>query len=175
MQYTFIDILDKRIIIDVKEASFINTFLKTKEMPLLNTFNEEKTYKQVVYGAILYNETEPSIDHFQRMEYMFAYPVAGGYNQLSIIDIHLLATMVSGGLTFTPFAALVESDTELTVSPEAGISAFLRYDDMDILTNLINRECIYAIREIETQQPDSLNWRRNLNEEHLLKVALEVK
>ena len=177
MQYSIIKIANNPVIIDAKEGHFLNTFIKTQQMPPVQPFREESTYHSVVCGAILHNEGCESINPRDWVGYMFAYPHADGYNMLTITDIHLTPTMASGGLTFTPFAALVESDIELNPASGQCISAFLRYDDMDIITNFINRECIYAMKEIKNGN-DTLevkNWKRGINDEHLLEVALSIK
>lgn len=176
MQYTTIKLVNRPVIIDLKEAEYLNTFIRTKELPLLQNYNEENAQQSVVYGAALHNEGCDTIEHRKWMECAFAYPHTIGYGLLSILDIYLTPTMVSGGLRFTPFAALVESDCPLSVSNEQGVSAFVRFDDMDIVTNLINRECIYAIRQVvDLTSVNKQTWRRAINEDTMLQVAFSVK
>lgn len=173
MQYSSIKLLERQMIIDTQEGLIINTFLKTKEMPQLTAFDDKNTYKTIVYGAALHNKGCEDIDHAKWTGFMFAYPTGDGYKLLSLKEMHLCPTMMSGGLTFTPFAALVESDIPLDVTSHRGVSAFLRYNDMDIITNMLNRECIYAIRAIE-DKANFNNWRKNVDEEQLIQIALSI-
>lgn len=176
MQYTSIKIINKSIIIDIKEAQILNTFIKNKSLPQLHDIDETSIKKTVVYGAVLHNEACETIDHKQWLECAFAYPDEAGYNSLSILDIHLTPTLIGGGLRFTPFAALIESDKRFSIDETQGISAFLRYDDLDIITNMINRECIYAIRYIvEDSTTEKSNWRRSINEDKILEIAFSIK
>jgi hypothetical protein len=177
MQYSKINVIDRQIIVDKREGIFINSFLIKKEIPRIFDFNEETIIKNIVYGAVLHNPGIESIDFHNWLGYLFAYSVEDGLCMLSITDIHVTATMVSGGLTFTPFAAIVESDRELIVTETEGLSAFLRYNDMDIITNILNRDGIYAIREVEKQKDliDSFNWKQRIDEAHLVELALLIK
>jgi hypothetical protein len=159
MQYRLVNLLNHPMILDKTETQFIRSFLKTKEMPPLYPFNEESASQAVAYGAALHNKEFDTIDHKQWLGYLFAYPHSEGYRLLSIVDIHISPTLMSGGLIFTPFAALVESDSKLHITPEMGITAFLRYEDMDIITNVLNRQCVYAIRGIEAKANIS-NWKK---------------
>jgi hypothetical protein len=174
MQYSIIKLLERQMIIDIQEGKIISAFLKTKQLPPLEEFNEKKSHKYIVYGAALHNKGHETIDHQKWSGYVFAYPDKEGYKQLLIADMHTCPTMMSGGLTFTPFAAIVESDIQLNVTQEHGISAFLMYHDMDIITNMLNRECLYAIRGIETNANLS-NWRKNIDDAQLIQIALGIK
>lgn len=175
MQYTTIKLVNRPVIIDLKEADYLNTFIRTKEMPQLQLYNNETAQQTVVYGAVLHNEGCDTIEHRKWLECAFAYPQTTGYGLLSILDIQLAPTMVSGGLRFTPFAALVESDCPLNLSNEQGVSAFVRFEDMDIVTNLINRECIYAMRQaVEASSVTKQTWRRAVNEDTMLQVAFSI-
>lgn len=176
MQYAVITLKDKKILVDAKEVIFLDKFFKENKMPNFQEFNEEKdSIKNVVYGSILHNGKVEFIEHRKWLGFAFAYPSLEGYKSLSILDIHTLQTKNKGKLLFTPFAALIESDIELKITQNTGISAFLRYGNLDILTNVLNRECIYAIRATEKRKKfDNSNWKDCIDESRLLKTALSI-
>ncbi len=176
MQYSRINLLNRPMIIDVREGEIIQSFVKTKSLPNHDEFDHAKKTKYIVYGAALHNEGCEEINHREFLKKPFAYPFEDGYKTLSIVDMYTISTIHSGGLTCTPFAALIETDTELdTEKPK--ISAFPKKEDMDIITNMLNRECVYAIEEIETRQEvlDAISWKSTIDDAHLLEVAMAIK
>lgn len=176
MQYSIVNLLNHPVILDRREGAFINTFVKEKTMPALVEQQGKDRVKQMVYGAVLHNEACETIEHRQWLGFEFAYPQTDTYGMLSIIDIHLTPTMSSGTLTFTPFAALVETHAELNANNEC-VSAFLRYDDMDIITNVLNRECVYAIKEMKVlnSETECKSWKRNIDEDKMLELAFAIR
>lgn len=177
MQYTKIKLLNRPMIIDVQEGDIITTFLKSKQMPALQGFEPREVIRSVVYGAALHNEGCEQINHRGQVGCLYAYPQAGGYTLLMVKDIHTAPTLVSGGLTFTPFAALVESNGPLEVAEGKGLSAFLRHEEMDIITDMLNRECVYAIREIECRPEEGSrsSWKCAIDEDRLLEIAMGIE
>lgn len=174
MQYSRITLVNRPMIIDKKEGLLLNNFLKTKSMTPLQEACGEITHKYLVFGAALHNEGCEKINHEMGIGSAFAYSQTEDFNTLTIQGLHLTSSLVSGGLTFTPFAALVESHIELNPDTEECISAFLRNEEMDIITNLLNRECIYAMKEFKKLDENTRNWRSGINDERLLEIAFGI-
>jgi len=176
MQYSIVTILKHPVILDSKEGVFINTFVKEKTMPAIEEFEEDGRVNLFVYGAVLHNEGCEKINHKELLGKTFIYPKTESYGTLTFVDMYLLPILSNSRLSFTPFSAHIRITPELTSDKDC-ISAFLRYDEMDIITNILNRECIYAIKETKVLQNEEecKNWRRYSNEDRMLEIAFSIK
>lgn len=176
MGFRKIVLLGHAMIMNQEETVMLNTFLKTKQYPMISAAAATAEMTSIVYGAILHNDGCTETDHKKLVGRTFIYGRDGSFEQMKIKDFHLVLTLVAGGLTFTPFAALVQTEQAICLPETEAFAAFLRIDEMDVITNLLNREYVYAIKEVVTPSRATTvsDWKRRIDDTRLIEVAMTV-
>jgi len=73
-----------------------------------------------------------------------------------------------------PFAALVRSrDAHILTDADGGVSYFIRYEDLDPVTNLLNRPGIFFFKEVRDTPAGDLSgeWKSFIEEDRVLKAG----
>lgn len=180
MQYRKINIQDDlNIIVDPYEVNTIMNSLSEGIRINVKSPNISDIKLKVVYGAII-PQVHSSIEEFDEevsnsVGRALGYILNGNCILLELKDILLADNPLDNGNL--PFAALINTDLLIGTSKHS-ISAFLRYSNLCVEDNIINRSCIFAINKQEDRIKSILteyNWRSIIDKDRMLRIAKGIK
>lgn len=172
---------DKFILWSVDEAcAFQQTDMKN--IPQYAPIQPEDNAKyHLVYGSLIPNPLydKDNLDFTKFVEKYQAYAFAtlfednvyiSGYSGIKLLNQKIYCNYI-------PFAALLQTSLNLNYRLDYGFGypLFLYTPDVDIFTNIINRQCVLCIRDIEKSFTEyTEDWEKYINEEHCLATAKEL-
>ncbi|WP_026883647.1 hypothetical protein [Clostridium akagii] len=180
MQYAIIEInKEKNIsrIIDASELYELKNLKKGEDIKEISP-NENELILKLVYGAIVpqYDTDIAEIEAGVKMSInkALAYVKDGIANEFELVDIKLLNSEIENKI---PFSALIHTNLKIDNKKHQSMSAFLRYKNMKVQDNILNRFGIFAIKEQENRIKEVLskdNWKSFIDENRALRVASKV-
>ena len=199
MKYAFFQFnSDIRLLIDAEEYEFPLMKLLDMEKDQRKHFMDsikiiQHNYKilplYLVYGAFLPNNTLNSdevINHIELckdhvlMTFRWTTTFTRQCETIGIVDIATFLPQKQLRLLpfWIPIAALVHapSISELT-NDGAGVSYFLRYEDLNAFDNLLNRPGIFCFKNVsdESGKCSNTDWKKHIDEKKLLRIFNEIR
>jgi hypothetical protein len=95
-------------------------------------------------------------------------------------DIQFFDAIGSGGWRKFPFAALIGTIEDIPKPERQALTFFPRYYEMDVLTNILSRPFLLAVKGEETRATSSLkdrkdNWRDFIRGERVQRIAAKCR
>lgn len=180
MQYAFLQITDKyKCLVDANELLTLNSNLgEFKENPL----DDSSFIFKIFYGAyfpqrdkkLSYQSALEHIDNAKDKWLIHLSKHDGIY--MGIKDLVIL----SDNSNKIPFASLVSVPPSFELNKKGQAkTAFLRWHNLDIITNLINRDGLFSfVREERRNMNDIIltpdNWKTKIDEKRAIKNAASI-
>jgi hypothetical protein len=184
-----------RILVTAQEIMLMDRVVASgvpdKDLPLVELAENEDLPLKVVYG--LYMPARPETtgqmaaeDAAKAVGYGLAFLDKSGVGQiLGLTDLWLFPPLVrrcahgteDSGRNF-PFAALVETRHEFDNTSTQSVAAFLRYGNLSLMTNILNRPGVFAIHRQERRSktvPTQDNWRGLVDQKRACETAARVR
>lgn len=172
------------VIIDIEELSHLNEYMeslkgskKTKSPEYTRVEPKEDNRLVLVYGVLI-PQYDTDLDNWEQ--------ILSKYKEYAFVTLAEEKLFLSAYKDFKifeekrvyeysiPCALLLDTSLDLSKKKEYGFgyTSFLRYKDLDIFTNILNRQFLFCLGEIETSFNDDLeNWKKYINKEKLINVA----
>ncbi|HCL5312716.1 TPA: DNA topoisomerase III [Salmonella enterica] len=185
MQYALFDAGERKFLLDANEFYLLKNWQKN-QVKELSDFNESENSFYLCYGGYLLNPdvSEQSVDaRLKSMEnfWLTAIDEYGRYfYQVALYSIHPFPLIRNGHQRIVPFAALIKSDNHIISKIAAksfSVTAFLRIADWDIVTNILNREGLFAFNSLEFRHKETLseeNWRTFIDKNRMFRCCRRI-
>lgn len=183
MQYALFDAGNRRFLLDANEFSLLKDW-KNKQVEELSGFCESEHPYYVCYGGYLLNPDIPDSDICERLKQMEGFWLAAiddttlNCHQIAFYSVHTLPLISIGYQKIVPFAALIKSEDciiqKISTKSDFAVSAFLRVNEWDVATNILNREGIFAFKGVEMRFKEPVseeNWKRLISEDRAIRCA----
>ena len=183
MQYALFDGQKRKFLLDATEFGVLKDWKDNPVRELLD-FNESNQPYYLCYGGFLLNPDVSDNDICERLEKLEGFWLAAiddtalNCHQIAFYSIHTLPVISIGYQKIVPFAALIKSDDciiqKIATKSDFAVSAFLRVQEWDIVTNILNREGIFAFNGVEMRFKEPVNednWQRLISEERAIRCA----
>ncbi|ECC3818634.1 DNA topoisomerase III [Salmonella enterica subsp. enterica] len=183
MQYALFDAGNRKFLLDAIEFGLLKDW---KENPAkeLSDFDESSHPYYLCYGGYLLNPDVSDLDIRERLKKLENFWLAAiddtalNCHQIAFYSIHTLPVISVGYQKIVPFAALIKSDDcmiqKIATKSDFAVSAFLRVQEWDVATNILNREGIFAFNGVEMKSKEPVseeNWKRFISEERAIRCA----
>ncbi|PIE92794.1 hypothetical protein CO726_24830 [Bacillus fungorum] len=176
MQYALWEIKERLFLVDAEEYSALTTKGEYKQ----DEPTEEESLKKLVYGSFKiqadYDKKEAIEEAKNSVGYALGHIKGKTCHYIELLDLELREDqeVLHGEI---PFSALIRTDLKIPRKNEPAISAFLRYGNMEIGDNILNRFGIFAIKGEEKGLTNLTkeNWKEFINEKKEIKVAELLK
>lgn len=182
-QYAAMKVGERFVIMEAGEVALIDNFLETRcegeKQPVFPCIEPEEGGKPVLaYGVLIPQYDSGEKNWTEELEkykdYAFGTVIDEKLYLSAYREFELFEEQVLYG-THIPCALLMDTCIDLTQEREYGFgrTAFLIYQDMGILDNMLNREFLFCIGGIEEvfHGDDLSNWTKYINTEKLMKTA----
>lgn len=183
MQYAALKLGKDYIIFDVEEYEHFDEWMETrkdKQQPTYEEIEPENEKLQLVYGVII-PAFESNIEVCQEeMEKYKNYKLVSlkekklyisGYEDIKVFeDMKLYGNHI-------PCAILLNTSLELEKKRDYGFgyTMFLKFQDFEIFDNILNRQFLFCIRDIEeTYASQENDWEKFIDKKKLETVAREL-
>lgn len=205
MQYAYMELFnDNLFLVDAREMSYIDQIFNSEnpkqesENADVDPSEDDSDYRlAVVYGCYM-PQANADFSHEEKKEQIrnaVKYALVSIHNSevnyLCLQDVKIFDDILTYNCGHTeqdhespnvPLAALVQipKDVEVGASNTQAVSAFLRYKkQMDLTTNLLNREGLFALKAEEKRIPKTVslnedNWMEYIDTGRAIKTAQEV-
>ncbi|TKK13634.1 DNA topoisomerase III [Enterobacter cancerogenus] len=183
MQYALFDVGNRKILLDATEFGLLKDWKKSP-VKELSDFDESNHSCHLCYGGYLLNPDIPDFDIRERLKKMEGFWLAAiddtalNCHQIAFYSIYTLPVISIGYQKIVPFAVLIKSDDciihKIATKSDFAVSAFLRVQEWDIATNILNREGIFAFNGVEMKFKEPVNednWKRLISEERAIRCA----
>lgn len=169
---------DDKILISAMEYSVFDIYLEriNSEKIMIQDVEEiENLPYKIVYGIVMFQDREK----MEQVKEMILGTKDYAYVDLEedMVNISSYQDIVFGeekdfGFGEIPFAALMQTKHEFPKDMPYSVTMFLRYGDMDILDNLVNRAYLLACRYAENI-PDLTeeNWKEYIDYQRMYEAA----
>lgn len=183
MQYALFDGQHRKFLLDATEFGLLKDW---KENPVkeLSGFDESNHPYHLCYGGYLLNPDIPDNDICERLKKLEGFWLAAiddtalNCHQIAYYSVHTLPVISIGNQKIVPFAALIKSDdciiSKISAKSNFAVTAFLRVGELDIATNILNREGIFAFNGVEMRLKKPVNeddWKQSISEERAIRCA----
>ncbi|EKF0803840.1 DNA topoisomerase III [Salmonella enterica] len=185
MQYALFDVGQRKILLDASEFFLLKDWQK-KQVKELSDFSESEHPYYLCYGGYLLNPdvSDQNVDEkLKSMEnsWLTAIDEYGRYfYQVSLYSIHPYPLIMVGHQRIIPFAALIKSDNQIISKISArsfAVTSFLRIADWDIVTNILNREGLFAFNGVEFRHKETLdeeNWSSFIDKQRMFRCCRRI-
>ncbi|HEM7978141.1 TPA: DNA topoisomerase III [Citrobacter koseri] len=183
MQYALFDGQKRKFLLDATEFGVLKDWKDNPVIELMD-FNESNHAYYLCYGGFLLNPDVSDNDIRERLKKLEGFWLAAiddtalNCHQIAFYSIHTLPLVAVGYQKIVPFAALIKSDDciiqKIATKSDFAVSAFLRVQEWDIATNILNREGIFAFNGVEMRFKEPVNednWQRLISEEKAIRCA----
>lgn len=182
MQYVLFNSKYHQYLLDANEFSILENW---EENPIkeLSDFKETEHPYYLCYGGYLLNPKTSDRNISEKLKLMEDFWLTaiddyGQYcHQIAFYSVSTFSVISSGDQKIVPFAALIKSDGMIIskIADESGFSvtAFLRLPEWDIATNILNRDGIFALNEVEADVNEN-NWLQSVSESRAVRSAKNI-
>ncbi|EBJ7698811.1 DNA topoisomerase III [Salmonella enterica] len=183
MQYALLDVGHRKLLIDANEFGLLKSW-KDKQVEELSDFCESDHPYYLCYGGYLLNPEVSDKDIDGKLKSMENFWLAAiddtalNCHQIAFYSIYTLPVISVGYQKVVPFAALIKSDDciihKIATKSDFAVSAFLRVQEWDVATNILNREGIFAFKGVEMRFKEPVNednWKRLISEDRAIRCA----
>ncbi|HBB6753290.1 TPA: DNA topoisomerase III [Citrobacter freundii] len=183
MQYALLDVGHRKLLIDANEFGLLKSW-KDKQVEELSGFCESDHPYYLCYGGYLLNPEVSDKDIDGKLKSMENFWLAAiddtalNCHQIAFYSIYTLPVISVGYQKVVPFAALIKSDDciihKIATKSDFAVSAFLRVQEWDVATNILNREGIFAFKGVEMRFKEPVsedNWKRLISEDRAIRCA----
>ena len=183
-QYGALELNDnKYVIFDAQEFAYFDEWMKdkvkSKKQPNYKEIvPDENMLVQLVYGVLVVSGEEKEEKLIEKMGEFKNYALISleheriYYSSYNDIEIFRGKEIYPG---FIPCAMLLHTSLDLKKKLEYGFghTLFLKYKEMDIFDNILNREFLLCVRDIEKEfnPKDEKNWKKYIRIENMLRTA----
>ena len=173
------------ILVDCEEIShifrFIDKEIALEDIKVVDTADDKEPV--LAYGILMIcNGIEMSVDEAEetlnnRKNYAFACleemkECLSSYEDIAVFKEDVVYE------DSIPIACLLKTDLDVANGKQYGFgyTMFIRYSDMDILSNIMNRNYLLCLRGVEESFDinDKDNWKDYINKDRLIKIAKEL-
>lgn len=185
MQYAQFEISGHRILLDVTEKYSLDNYMD--ELAEVEKPSEETTPFLVCYGSY---RPQPGVSGVQAMEdlliakdHWLGYVDGAKCHMIAFHDLIPYAEEQLGFSTRIPFAAVIQASPEVVESigdenSVRAVTGFLRYGDISVPVNVLNRPGIIALKGIEkrfSKEPVTLaNWKDRVDSERASRISRKI-
>lgn len=186
MQYALMKVKEHRFLIDATEWQILKDW-QTKQIKEQTDFNESEHQYYLCYGGYLLNPKTPdkNINDELKLKENFWLAAIDEYHQhcyqIAFYSIQPFPLITVGQQRIVPFAALIKANDEVIIKISSrsnfAVSAFLRFDQYDIPTNILNRKGIFAFKGIERRHKEPVNehnWSEFINKGRAHRCAKDL-
>ncbi|EIU9113107.1 TPA: DNA topoisomerase III [Salmonella enterica subsp. enterica serovar Paratyphi B] len=185
MQYALFDAGERKILLDANEFYLLKNWQKN-QLRELSDFCESEHSFYLCYGGYLLNPdiSDQNVNaDLKSMEnfWLTAIDEYGRYfYQVALYSIRTFPLITVGHQRIVPFAALIKSDSNIIskiASKSFAVTAFLRIADWDIITNILNREGLFAFNGVEFRHKETLgeeNWRTFIDKNRMFRCCRRI-
>lgn len=183
MQYALFDGPKRKFLLDAIEFSLLKDW-KENSVKELSGFDESKHPYYLCYGGYLLNPDIPDLEICEQLKKLEGFWLAAiddtalNCHQIAFYSIHTLPVISIGHQKIVPFAALIKSDDciihKIATKSDFAVSAFLRVQEWDIATNILNREGIFAFKGVDMRFKEPVseeNWKKSISEERAIRCV----
>lgn len=179
MQYAIMGLEPEKDIYRIIDANEYYELIHSKDKEITDFEPDDiELILKLVYGTIIpqYKTHRKEIEEGINMALgkALAYVDKGVSTLIELVDIEVSKEEIHGKI---PFSALIKTNLTIDNKSHQAISAFLRYENMTVQNNLLNRFGIFAIKEQENRIKEQLskdNWKKFIDENRVLKVANKI-
>lgn len=167
---------DERILVSAMEFSLFDIYMEkinAESSAIQETDEIEKLSYKIVYGIVMFQEGEK----VERVKERILDTKNYAYIDLeeNMVNVSSYQDIVFGEVNDfnqIPFAALMQTNHEFQKNMPYSVTMFLRYYDMDVLDNLVNRKYLLACRYAENiSDLTEENWREYIDYQKMYEVA----
>lgn len=191
MQYAIMKMGENlNLLIDAVEVSALDDYAhrenEVKDIPLSDDVQELK----VVYGVFMRQPDSEKEETVKQVKESIGYVIshieldedACCIIDMELVDIQLYEQYGEGTYNpngrYIPFAALIRTGFVIPKLNQRAITAFLRYENMGPLTNVLNRFGIFSIRDEEQRIRKEVTvwkefieiWKEFIDEERVMRI-----
>jgi hypothetical protein len=192
VQYALMPVPDGRLILVDATEYLVLSGLEADSDPVLDEpVDEAKFTWRVVYGSLMPSPLHPGCDVVDTMMHLRGC----GFGRLvsvrepapfcrvsEVRDIRIFEATARGKSVCYPVAALVGTVEVLPKAHKQALTMFPRYHGMDVLTNVVNRPFLIALKGEEQRgtkainvAPDGADWAQFVNEDRAKSIALKCR
>lgn len=178
-QYAHMELKDYKFIIDAREYYYLDQFfMHRSEIKDISEVDDNKNLI-MVYGAI-YPQVGADINKIKedvekKKNYGFGCIEDDKCYISSYEDIFILADEENQVHGSVPCACLLRTDLEFDDTMEFGHTLFLKYSNLDILTNVIQRDFIISVKRIEHKYNENIKeWKELIDRDKLIEIAKNI-
>lgn len=183
MQYALFDVGNRKILLDATEFGLLKDWKKSP-VKELSDFDESNHLYHLCYGGYLLNPDIPDFDICERLKKLEGFWLAAiddtalNCHQIAFYSIYTRPVISIGYQKIVPFAVLIKADDciihKIATKSDFAVSAFLRVQEWDVATNILNREGIFSFNGVEMRFKEPVNednWIRLISEERAIRCA----
>lgn len=174
-------------LMDASEYVALNAYVERRVMPSLEVCDESVFVWRVVYGAAMASPLHAPDDLVAAImaTRSCAYGRLAGRDPATcrlseLRDIEFFAPIAAGKSIKHPFAALLGTIEDIPKPERQALTLFPRYSSMDVLTNVINRPFLLAVKGEEgraggTLKGDTETWRAFIRPDRVAPIAAKCR
>ena len=186
MQYAIMKIReDLHILIDALEVSALDDYAHRENEVKSFVLSDDVQELKVVYGVFMPQPDSEIEEVVTQVKESIGYVISNieltedecSIVEMELVDIQLYEQYGEGIYNARgqdiPFAALIRTEREIPKLKQPAISAFLRYDNMGALTNVLNRFGIFSIRDEERKIKEEVTvegWKEFIDEGRVMRI-----
>lgn len=179
MQYALMGLDPEKDVFIIIDANEYKELIDSKDKKIADIEpDDNELILKLVYGTIIpqYKIQRKDIEEGLNtaLGKALAYVDNGVSTLIELVDIEVSKEEINDRI---PFSALIRTNLTIDNKKHQAISAFLRYGNMTVQDNLLNRFGIFAIKEQENRIKEQLskdNWKTFIDENRVLRVASKI-